>query len=198
MIELDMSHEGLGEQPVVGTGPFLVGVKDASPGLFGISLPTLVLLAGIALTLLALAAGVVVARRGAAVRHLGDENRLLDEALEQQRIVAAELRVSEERFRTIVRDSPDIIVLLDLDDGTTEVLNRVDFFGYALEVLAAPGGLYSIVDDDDRADADALWARMRELEPEHVCECTLRLRDADGEVRHARLRFSPFDAGDAR
>ena len=174
----------------------LVGVKDGARGLFGISLPTLVLLAGIALTLLALGAGVVVARRGAAVRHLGDENRLLDEALEQQRVVAAELRASEERFRTIVRDSPDIIVLLDLDEGTCEVLNRADFFGHPLEILAAPGGLYSIVLSDDRADADVLWAAMRELEPEHVCERTLRVYDANLGVRHVRLRFSPLADGD--
>jgi len=176
----------------------LVRVKDPAPCLFGISLPTVVLLAGIALTLLALAAGVVVARRGAAVRHLGDENRLLDEALEQQRVVAAELRASEERFRTIVRDSPDIIVLLDFDIGTSEVLNRADFLGHPLAVLAEPGGLYSIVDDDDREEADSLWARMRELEHEQVCEGTLRMRDANGDIRHARLRFSPLDAGDAQ
>jgi signal transduction histidine kinase len=174
----------------------LVGAKDAAPGLFGISLPLLVLVTGIALTLLALAAGVVVARHGAAVRHLGDENRLLDEALEQQRVVAAELRASEERFRTIVRDSPDIIVLLDLDDGTSEVLNRPDFFGHPLEILAAPGGLYSIVLNEDRADADSLWAAMRELQPEHVCERTLRMYDVNLGVRHARLRFSLLDDGD--
>jgi PAS domain S-box-containing protein len=174
------------------TVTLLVGAKDASAGLFGISLPALVLLAGIALTLLAIAAGVVVARRGAAVRHLGDENRLLDEALEQQRIVAAELRASEERFRTIVRDSPDIIVALDLDDGTSEVLNRADFFGHTLEAMAAPDGLYSMVHPDDRRDADKLWTHMRALEKEHVCETTLRVCDANGDIRHARLRFSPL------
>jgi PAS domain S-box-containing protein len=170
----------------------LVGVKTSSAGLFGVSLPTLVLLAGIALTLLALAAGVAVARRGAAVRHLGDENRLLDEALEQQRVVAAELRASEERFRTIVRDSPDMIVTLDLTDGTSEVLNRFDFFGHPLDALAAPNGLYSMVHPDDRRDADELWAHMRALECENVCETTLRVHDVNGDVRHARLRFSPL------
>ncbi|MDQ1477033.1 MAG: two-component system, cell cycle sensor histidine kinase and response regulator CckA, partial [Actinomycetota bacterium] len=108
----------------------------------------------------------------------------------------AELRASEERFRAIVRDSPDIIVLLDLDDGTSEVLNRADFFGHALDAIAAPGGLYSTVHPDDRGDADALWAHMRELAPEHVCETTVRVCDVSGEVRHARLRFSPLDAGD--
>jgi PAS domain S-box-containing protein len=174
----------------------LVGVTKAPGDLFGISLPVLVLLAGIALTLIALAAGVVVTRRGAAVRHLGDENRLLDEALEQQRVVEAELRASEERFRAIVRDSPDIIVLLDLRDGTSEVLNRADFFGHALDAIAAPGGLYATVHDDDQDDADTLWAHMRDLAPEHVCEAKLRVRDASGEIRHVRLRFSPLDAGD--
>jgi PAS domain S-box-containing protein len=174
----------------------LVGVNNGSPGLLGISLPLLVLLVGIALTLLALATGVVVARRGAAVRHLGDENRQLDEALERQHAIAAELRASEERFRAILRDSPDIIVLLDVDTGSSEVLNRPDFFGHAPETLNAPGGLHSIVHGDDREDADALWARMRELEPEHVSEMTMRIFDANDDVRHVRLRFSRLDTGE--
>jgi two-component system cell cycle sensor histidine kinase/response regulator CckA len=86
--------------------------------------------------------------------------------------------------------------LLDLRDGSSEVLNRADFFGHALDVIAAPGGLYSTVHPDDRDDADALWAHMGDLAPEHVCESTLRVHDANGEVRHARLRFSPL-AGEA-
>ncbi len=175
----------------------LVGVSDRPPGLFGISLPALVLVAGIALTLLALAAGVVVARRGAAVRYLGVENRVLDEALAEQHRVATELRASEERFRTIVRDSPDLIVLLDLEQGTSEVLNRSDFFGHTLDAIAVPNGLYATVHPDDRGDADRLWERMYTLEPEHVCETALRICDGSGEVRHARLRFSPLDAADA-
>lgn len=173
----------------------LVDAQSARSGLMGISLADLVLLVGGALTVLALAAGLVLARRDAAVRHLGDENRLLDEALEQQLVVEAELRASEERFRTILRGSPDVIVLLDADDGSCEVLNRRDLYGTALESVAAPAGLYSLVHIDDRHKADSLWACMRDLEPEQVCETTLQLCDGYGGDRHVRLRFSPLEIG---
>ena len=65
-------------------------------------------------------------------------------------------------------------------------------------LVAAEGGLLSLVEADDRAEADAHWACMRDLAPERVCETTLRLRSADDEIRYARLRFSPLalDAGE--
>ena len=59
-----------------------------------------------------------MARRDDAVQYLGVENEALDRALEQQRIVETELRASEERFRTILRDTPDVIVLFDADERT--------------------------------------------------------------------------------
>ena len=60
--------------------------------------------------------------------------------------------------------------------------------------MAAPGGLAALVDPEDRAAADAHWARLPDLAPEQVSETTLRLRDAAGAVRYARLRFSPLGA----
>ena len=138
----------------------------------------------------------MVARHGVAVRHLGDENRLLDEALEQQRVVGGRAARSEERFRTIVRDSPDIIVLLDLDDGTSEVLNRADFFGHPLEILAAPAACTRSSSTTTGPMPTRSGPRMRELQPEHVCERTLRMYDVNLGVRHARLRFSLLDDGD--
>ena len=97
-----------------------------------------------------------------------------------------------------MRDSPDIIVLLDVDDGTMRGAQPRRLLRPSARGLGrSRAACTRIVDADDRAEADAHWARMRELEPEQVCEATLRLRDADGEIRHARLRFSPLDAGDA-
>ncbi len=171
----------------------MVRAGAAPSGWLGLTLPQLVLLVGLALTVFAAAIAVVVARRSHAVEHLSVENRALDEALERQRVVESELRAWQARFRTILRDSPDIIALVDLDAGSCEILNRTDFLGHPLETLAARDGLYGLVHPEDRADADAHWERLRELEPEQVCETTLRLRDVDGEDRYARLRFSPLN-----
>jgi len=186
-------------QPVAfdGQGLVLFVRAGAAPGgLFGISLPVLMLLAGLVLTGLALAVGITVRRRDETVRHLGVENRTLDEALEQQRLIETELRASQERFRTILRDTPDVIVLYDVERASCEVLNRVDFLGYPLDIVAADGGLASTVDPDDRAQADAHWTRLRDLEPEQIAETTLRLRDAHDAIRYVRLRFSPLGAVD--
>src|SRR5439155_25321271 len=62
-------------------------------------------------------------------------------------------------------------------------------------------GLASLVDDADRVAGDAHWARVREVDADHVCETTLRLRDGDGRVRYVRLRFAPLgevDEGSGR
>src|SRR5262249_49344104 len=64
--------------------------------------------------------------------------------------------------------------------------------GHPLDVVAADGGLAALVDPGDQIAADAHWARVADLDDGQVCETTLRLRDADGELRYARLRFSPL------
>jgi hypothetical protein len=186
-------------QPLAFAGQSVVlFVKPGPPpaGVLGISLPILVLVVGLVLTLLALAVAVVVARRDDTVQHLGVENRALDHALEQQRLVETELRASQARFETILRDTPDVIVLYDVERASCEILNRAEFFGHPLEVVAAPGGLAALVEPDDSAAADAHWGRLRSLEPEHVSETTLRLRDAAGVTRYVRLRFSPLGPAD--
>ena len=186
-------------QPVAFDGQSLVlfvRAGAAPGGLFGISLPVLILLAGLVLTGVALAVGITVRRRDETVRHLGVENRTLDQALEQQRLIETELRASQERFRTILRDTPDVIVLYDVERASCEVLNRADFLGHPLDIVAADGGLASTVDPDDRAEADADWTRLHDLEPEQIAETTLRLRDAHDAIRYVRLRFSPLGAVD--
>ena len=173
---------------------FLMVRAGAAPGgWLGLTLPQLVLLVGLLLTALAAVIAVVVARRTYAVEHLSVENRALDEALERQRLVETEFRAWQARFRTILRDSPDIIVLVDLDARSCEVLNRGDFLGHPLETLAERDGLYGLVHPEDRADADAHWQRLHHLEENQVCETTLRLRDGAGDDRYARLRFSPLN-----
>src|SRR5690606_16317656 len=82
--------------------------------------------------------------------------------------------------------------LLHLDSGRIEILNRNDLLGHSLESVNRPEGVYALVHPDDRKDAEAHWARLAELEPDQVSETTLRMRDADGNDRYCRLRFSPL------
>jgi signal transduction histidine kinase/CheY-like chemotaxis protein len=169
---------------------------SSSPSWHGLSLPDVVLLVGILLTGLATAIASIAARRAYAVDELNVENRALDFALERQRRIEAELRAWQARFNTILRDSPDIIVVLDLPTGGCEVLNRPDFLGYPLDALAEHDGLARLVHPDDAIGAEGHWAALRDLGPEQVTETTLRLRDADGDDRYARLRFSPLHTGE--
>ena len=165
-------------------------------GGLGLSLPQLVLLVGIALTLVAAATVLLVVRRSHATEQLGDENRELDRLLERQRAVEAELIAWQSRFQTILRDTPDVIAILELESGSCEILNRTNFLGHSAEQLAQQDGLRSLVHPDDLGEADTHWMRLRESDSEQVCETTLRLRDSDAHDRFVRLRFSPLNRAD--
>jgi len=165
-------------------------------GGLGLSLPQLVMLVGIALTLVAAATVLLVVRRSHATAQLGDENRELDRLLERQRAVEAELIAWQSRFQTILRDTPDVIAILELESGSCEILNRTNFLGHSAEQLAEHNGLRSLVNPDDLGEADSHWTRLRESDSEQVCETTLRLRDSDAHDRFVRLRFSPLNRAD--
>jgi signal transduction histidine kinase len=189
------------ETVAIGGQSFALMVRpDAAPAVWlGIPLPLLVLLVGLVLTALAAVVAVLIARRTRAVEHLSVENRALDEALARQRAVEAELRASRARIRAILRDSPDVVMLLDLEAGTCEILNREDFLGHPLSTVAAPGGLRSLVHPDDDADAERYWHRLselRDLGEDATCETTLRIHDGEGDARYARLRFSLLNLDD--
>ncbi|HEV7526142.1 MAG TPA: ATP-binding protein, partial [Acidimicrobiia bacterium] len=159
-------------------------------GWFGISLPELVALVGLALTILAAATAMLVVRRAYATEQLSDENRALDRALERQRVVESELLAWKSRFQTILRDTPDAIASLDLESGSCEILNRTNFLGHPVECLATDDGLRSLVHADDRDEAESYWLRLLHADAEQVFETTLRLRAGDGPERYVRLRFS--------
>src|SRR5207247_8665119 len=116
----------------------------------------------------------------------------VDLAIEQQRRGEAELRASQARFDAMLRDSPDAIALLDIDEGACEILNRAAFLGHAIDELSARGGLLQLVHPDDRDDAHAQFDRLRQLDDDQILETTLRMTSADGRDRFVRLRFSPL------
>jgi PAS domain S-box-containing protein len=170
----------------------LIAADRATNALAGTQLPLVTLFVGLLLTLVAALVARTVVRRNYAVGLLETENRALDLAIEQQRRVEAELRASQARVQAMLRDSPDAIALLDVDDGACEVLNRAAFLGRPIDELSEPGGLLRLVHPDDRGDAEAQFDRLRQLDDDQILETTLRMTAADGRDRFVRLRFSPL------
>ena len=190
------------ERPVSFGGPtvaLLVGVKDTAPGLFGISLPAWC-------SSPASRSRCSRSRPGSSshgARHGRSAPRrrepLLDEALERQRVIEAELRASEERFRTIVCGTrPTSSCCSTSTTAPARCSNRADFFGHPLEVVAEPGGLSRSSSTTTEPTPTRSGPASASSSTEQVCEATLRVRRTrTGDVRHARLRFSPLDDGDA-
>jgi two-component system, cell cycle sensor histidine kinase and response regulator CckA len=162
----------------------------APTGFLGVALPTVILLLGAVITAIATGLAVALARRSAAVATLGDENRALDDALARARKGEARLRASEDRFRTILRNTPDAIAIVDPERGSCELLNRRTLAGHSREELRQPDGLARIVAPEARGDAQRYWEALAQLEPEKVAETALRIADASGQTRHLRFRFS--------
>src|SRR5262249_32083276 len=102
----------------------------------------------------------------------------------------ARLRASEDRFRSILRNTPDTIVIVDPEHGSCELLNRKRLAGHPRDSLREPDGLARLVAADDRGQAQQYWAALAGLEPDQVGETTLRVADAQGHTRHLRFRFS--------
>ncbi|MDQ1385751.1 MAG: hypothetical protein QOG65_3130, partial [Actinomycetota bacterium] len=106
------------------------------------------------------------------------------------------LRAAQARFEAMLRDSPDAIALLHVEQGNCEILNREVLLGHRVSELDAADGLLQLVHPDDRADACAQFDRLRELQGDQILETTLRMRDAGGRDRFVRLRFSRLHAPD--
>jgi PAS domain S-box-containing protein len=178
-----------------GTQLTMFVTPDRAAGSFaGAQLPLVILLVGLLLTVVAAVVARTVVRRNYAVGVLQTQNRALDVAIEEQRRVEAELRASQARFRAMLRDSPDAIALLNVDDGACEVLNRVTFLGHPIEALGEGDGLLRLVHPDDRDDAELQFDRLHQLDDDQTLETTLRMQSAEGLDRFVRLRFSPLSA----
>ncbi|MDQ1478834.1 MAG: hypothetical protein QOE62_4063 [Actinomycetota bacterium] len=162
----------------------------------GTALPAATLVAGLLLTLVAALIARSVVRRNFAVDVLQTQNRALDAAVAEQRRIEAELRAAQARFEAMLRDSPDAIALLHVEEGNCEILNREVLLGHHVGELDAPDGLLQLVHPDDRADARAQFDRLRELRGEQILETTLRMQDAESRDRFVRLRFSLLRAPD--
>lgn len=152
------------------------------------ALPLIVFIAGLALTaLLTPLVGRLAARREE-VRALSAQRDELDEALTVSRRIEQELRSSEQRFRSVLQSSPDIVLWIDDEGSSIQVLNRDDFLGHPFERLARIDDLLSLAHPDDTDVARGGVEHLRTAPAGAVSEFEARFERADGGWEWIRLR----------
>lgn len=127
-------------------------------------------------------------RRRRQVLVLRAENVALDEALAISRRIEQELRASEQRFRSVLTSSPDVILWMDPEGTHVQVLNRDEFFGHEIAKIEQAEQFTALIHAEDWPDADAGFKLLRWSEPGTITEFEFRLLDADGAWRWVRAR----------
>ena len=96
---------------------------------------------------------------------------------------------SEARFRSLAENSPDIIYILDLNNGRTLYFNRTDLLGYTLAELEQPGSIFEAVHPADAARLAEHWQRVKQGEPGVI---EYRLRAKNGQWEWVQSRETPL------
>jgi len=115
---------------------------------------------------------------------LVETNEDLKQEIRERKRAEAMLRTSERLYHTLVEEVPDVIFILD-SEGRFTYLNA-----QAEELLRHPLGdildtsLASYVVPDQREKIESIF----ELSPDSIWDEEIRLLDADGEMRFARIR----------
>ena len=108
---------------------------------------------------------------------------------------AEALRVSEERFRSLVRVTTAVSWWTDATGQITEATpSWTDFTGMSLDEVLQPDGWFTAVHPDDRARAVAAWERAAASGTEYYNE--YRLRRHDGVWRNMIVRGAPIRKAD--
>jgi PAS domain S-box-containing protein len=75
------------------------------------------------------------------------------------------LRKSEERFRQLVNNSPDIVYVLDLVERRPIFFNRQGFCGYSRQELQVPDSILMTVHPDDKNEFSIHWQMLLRDDP---------------------------------
>lgn len=107
------------------------------------------------------------------------------------------LRASEERFRSVTENSPDVIYVLDLTSRQLLYLNRSELFGYTLAELQTPNSILFAVHPDDLDAVRAQWLASSTGGESGSIEYRLRNKAGDWQWVHQRSRLIDSEAGQA-
>ncbi len=119
--------------------------------------------------------------------------RFLRYAIEQKR-GQQQLQAAEQKYRLLAENSPDIIYIVDLQNGKTVYMNRETILGYTPEELEASGSLLSRVHPDDRPALQAHWQQVLSGAALAPIEYRLQRKDGRWEWLSSRERILTWDA----
>ncbi len=100
----------------------------------------------------------------------------------------AALEESEERLRSLLASSPDVIYLLDLQSGKTIFINRETILGYPREEVHTFGHILAAANANDRPMVEAFWFSLMERADDHVETLELRLATRQGLWQWTQMR----------
>jgi PAS domain S-box-containing protein len=151
-------------------------------------IPLLFFLGGLAMTAILTPLVGRLASRREEVRVLSAQRDELDRALNVSKQIERELRASEQRFRSVLQSSPDVVLWIDPDRSTVQILNRDDLFGHAPETVATTDALLTLTHHEDIERTQEGLDKLRQEEWGTVTQFELRLERPDGEFEWLRLR----------
>jgi PAS domain S-box-containing protein len=149
-------------------------------------IPLLVFLGGLTFTTILTPLVARLASRREEVRALSAQRDELDRALNVSRQIERELRASEQRFRSVLQSSPDVV--LWIDGGTVQILNRDDLFGSPPEAVATIDDLLEVAHVEDLEDMREGFDRLQALEWGDIAEFEGRISRPDGTWEWVRIR----------
>ena len=125
---------------------------------------------------------VLVGAFAGASGRLARQNKLLRERADRERLLTTDLRRSEERFRSLVRNSADVILILDADGLVTYETPTVErVLGYQAEARVGTSS-FDIADPADVPWMQSMFADMASTAGAEVT-ADFRARHADGTWR---------------
>jgi PAS domain S-box-containing protein len=151
-------------------------------------IPLLVFLLGLTLTAVLTPLVGRLAKRREEVRLLSAQRDELDLALATSRQIEAELRASEQRFRSVLQSSPDVVLWIDPEHAAVQILNREGLFGHPAGQIGTIDDLLGLAHPDDLDMTQEGLTRLRATEAGTITEFECRLRRPDGEWEWLQVR----------
>ena len=120
----------------------------------------------------------------------------------ERKAAEATLRESEERFRTLVEQAPEAVLVFDVDSGRFILANRraEELFGCDRQELlrAGPSRFYAPGQPDERPAEETFAEHNRRVLAGETVFFERRIRNALGEERVCEVRLAPLPSSEGR